>query len=266
MKENDKNKSKVKKTVAAGAAVGAAAAAGVMVNEFSDKTETEESPVQEDDGQPSLENVSEVLTEGQEAGEGIMAAATGETVTAEDVVVLDDVVVTGHAPVDATVEGQAESVQAAATHVSPAVDEHAVVSEAAPVASEQPVVADAAPEYVEVVEDDGVQILDDAAVVEEVAVVVEPSVPEPEPVSDSGFYDPDAGVVSYMSDDDDMAMDGNDGGFMDDVVAAIKDFGESVSDGISSFLSIDTGDGGIDTPEETDSSDYVNDANVDAFL
>ncbi|MBO4608060.1 MAG: hypothetical protein J5682_09195, partial [Prevotella sp.] len=55
-------------------------------------------------------------------------------------------------------------------------------------------------------------------------------------------------------------------GFVGDVVSAIKEFGESVSDGISSLLSHGDGDGMTDNSMDSDSSDYINDANVDAYL
>lgn len=262
MKEKTDSKSKTKKTIVAGAvgtAAAAAAAAGVALEESVDAGTSSQSPdVQEE--MPT--DVADVMAEVLGTTEEMVAMATeGQEIS------LDGVTVTGHMPVDESGvildDGvvMAEEIPAASVR-----EEYGATVEAASPVHEQPMVAQAAPTREPEPVDDSVQILDDTAVVNDVAVVVEPSMAAPEPVADGDFYDPDSDVVSYMSDDADMAMGDTGGGFVDDVVAAIKDFGESVSEGISNILSHDSSDGMVDSAQDTDVSDYINDANVDAFL
>ena len=264
MKTDTNSKLKTKKTVAAGVvgatAVGAAAA-GVAL-----KDAAESEAVIEPDAQQGDENipmdVADVMAEVQGTGEEMVAMATEE-----QVIDLDGVVVMGHTPADEQVMAMSDEVLIVGTPEAPAREEFFAAAEPAPAVHGQPLVAEAAPVVGQVPIDDSIQILDDSAVVNEVAAVVDIPMTPPEAVADGDFYDPDANVVSYMTDDDmDMAMGDTGDGFVGDVVSAIKDFGESVSDGISSLLSHGDGDGVTDNSMDSDQSDYINDANVDAYL
>lgn len=264
MKKDTNSKSKAKKTIAAGgvgaAAVGAAAAGVALKDAAESEAPAAQEAQQGDENIPM--DVADVMAEVQGSGEEMVAMATEE-----QVIDLGGVVVTGHTPDDEQVVAMGEEVHVIEAPEAPSREEFFATAEPAPTVQEQPLVAEAAPVVEQAPIDDSIQILDDSAEVYELASVVETPMAPPEAVPDADFYDPDANVVSYMNDDDmDMAMGDAGSGLVDDVVSAIKDFGESVSDGISSLLSHGDGDGMTDNSMDSDSSDYINDANVDAFL
>ena len=264
MKTDTNSKPKIKKTVAAGAvgtaAVGAAAAGVALKDAAESEAGVELDAPQGEENIPM--DVADVMAEVQGSGEEMVAMATeGQAID------LDGVVVTGHTPAGEQVLAMGDEVLIIDTPEAPLHEGFFATAEPAPTVHQQPLVAEAAPVVEQVPIDDSIKILDDSAVVNEVASVVDIPMAPPEAVADGDFYDPDANVVSYMTDDDmDMAMGNAGDGFVDDVVSAIKDFGESVSDGISSLLSHGDGDGMTDNSMDSDSSDYINDANVDAFL